>query len=122
MRGLDGAELYVITRPSRRVAYPRMVEAAIRGGADLIQFRDKTLSDGEFLEAARAVLAICRRHRVPLIINDRADAAALVGADGLHLGQDDLPVGEARKLFHGFIGKSCHAPRQTLAALAARAH
>lgn len=121
-RVLDGAELYVITCPPRRgLPYPRMVEAAIRGGADLVQFRDKHLPDGEFLKVARAILAVCRRRRVPLIINDRTAEAAIVGADGLHLGQDDLPVGEARNIFRGFIGTSCHATRQTRAALAARA-
>jgi thiamine-phosphate pyrophosphorylase len=71
---------------------------AIEGGARLIQWRDKTREKGVQLPIARALLAVCRDHGVPFIINDHADLALAIGADGVHVGQKDLPVDILRKL------------------------
>lgn len=76
----------------------RVARAAIAGGADCIQLREKSLDAGELLGRARALVAICRKHGVTSIINDRPDVALLSGADGVHVGQTDLPCAEVRRL------------------------
>lgn len=94
------------------------VEQAILGGVTLVQLREKNLSDEEFTENARKMLAICRKHDVPLIINDRADIAAKVGADGVHVGLDDMSVKEARCILGDgkIIGATAHNVKEALAA------
>jgi len=72
--------------------------AAIAGGVGLIQCRAKGLSTREMLPDMAAAIALGRRHGVPVIVNDRVDVALALGADGVHLGQDDLPVEAARRL------------------------
>ncbi|MGB9791967.1 MAG: thiamine phosphate synthase [Thermacetogeniaceae bacterium] len=74
------------------------VEAAIRGGVTLLQLREKDASSREFYEIALQMKRLAASHRIPLIINDRLDIALAVDADGLHVGQDDLPVDVARRL------------------------
>lgn len=71
---------------------------AVRGGATLLQYRDKTGSTRAMLMAVRAILAAVRGTGVPVLVNDRLDVALAAGADGVHVGQDDLPVAEARRL------------------------
>ncbi len=75
-----------------------IVAAAIRGGATMIQLREKTLSVRGTVALARRLQEITRPAGVPLIINDRADVALAIDADGVHVGQDDLPVADARRL------------------------
>jgi len=74
------------------------VEEAIRGGATLVQLREKEISSKEYLELAQRVKEVTDRHDIPLIINDRIDIALAIDADGVHLGPEDLPVPIARKL------------------------
>ncbi|HHW39629.1 MAG TPA: thiamine phosphate synthase [Syntrophomonadaceae bacterium] len=74
------------------------VEAAIRGGVTLLQLREKDASGREFYELALQMKRVAASHHIPLIINDRLDIALAVDADGLHVGQDDLPVDVARRL------------------------
>jgi thiamine-phosphate pyrophosphorylase len=74
------------------------VEQAVRGGCTLVQLREKNASSREFYETAARVRKITANLGVPLIINDRADIALAVNADGVHLGQDDLPLDAARRL------------------------
>ncbi len=74
------------------------VEAAIRGGITLLQLREKDASGREFYEIALQMKRVAGSHHIPLIINDRLDIALAVDADGLHVGQDDLPVEVARRL------------------------
>lgn len=82
------------------------LEAALRGGADCVQVREKDMADAALLARVREIVAICRgftlgaegRHGATVIVNDRPDIALLAGADGVHLGQDDLPCRKARKL------------------------
>lgn len=71
---------------------------AAAGGAGVIQYRDKDASPRVLFDTAREMLAICRAAGVPLVINDRPDIAMIVGADGVHLGQRDLPIAVARRL------------------------
>jgi thiamine-phosphate pyrophosphorylase len=89
-----------------------------KGGALLIQLRDKTSGSRDFLKSAKAAVIAARECGVNLIINDRADIAAAVGADGVHLGQDDLPVAAARELLgaKAIIGLSTHSLSQAEAA------
>lgn len=109
MRNLHG--LYVIT-DSRLLAgrLQAAVEAALRGGARLVQYRDKQLNAAMRREEAGALLTLCRHFDVPLIINDDAQLAADIGADGVHLGEHDLPVSEARRMLgpQAIIGRSCY--------------
>lgn len=75
-----------------------VVAAAIRGGVTLVQYREKGATTRTMVEEARALLGLCRSRGIPLIINDRADVAIAVGADGLHVGQDDMPAALARRI------------------------
>ena len=97
-----------------------VASAAIRGGADVLQLRDKTASPRKFLEEAECLLSVTRRAGIPLIINDRVDVAHAVGADGVHLGQEDLPLAAARRIlgFERLIGQSTHSLEQACTAAA----
>ena len=74
------------------------VEAALKGGATMIQLREKNIACDDFLAAALKIKAICKKYNVPLIINDNIDICMRADADGVHLGQGDTPVKEARKI------------------------
>ena len=86
------------------------VAAAIQGGARVIQYRDKGEDQGRRMREAESLLSICRAHRVPLIVNDDLALAAAVGADGIHLGRDDVPLPLARERLgaSAIIGVSCY--------------
>ena len=92
-------------------------EAALRGGADCLQLREKNLSDRELLDRARRLAGLCRKSGKLLIVNDRPDIAAAAGADGVHLGQDDLPVAWARRIMPAgaVVGLSTHTLTQVTA-------
>ena len=85
-------------------------EQAILGGADCLQLREKELDEGELLHRARQLTELCRQHGVLSIINDRPDIALLSGADGVHVGQEDLPAAEVRRLVGNdkLVGVSTH--------------
>ncbi|MPZ42086.1 MAG: thiamine phosphate synthase [Betaproteobacteria bacterium] len=86
-----------------------LVETALSGGARLLQYRNKTASDVLRFEQAATLLAICRRHDVPLIVNDDLELAAQIGAEGVHLGRDDGDAAKARaRLPDALIGVSCY--------------
>ena len=108
----DQLQLYAITDRSwlKGRSLESVVEAALAGGATMLQLREKTLSDEEMLKEALALKPICARYQVPLIINDRVDIAKRAGADGVHLGQDDQDLDEARAILgpQAIIGVSCH--------------
>ncbi len=86
------------------------IERCIEGGVDVVQLRDKHLSDSRLVERAIRVQRVCAEHRVPFILNDRPDLAAAIGADGVHVGQEDMAPDEARRLMgeHAIIGLSTH--------------
>ena len=75
----------------------QQVEAAIRGGATCVQLREKQLDKDAFLAEARQIAALCKARGVPFIINDDLDIALACGADGVHVGQDDMPAAEVRR-------------------------
>lgn len=93
--------------------------ACLAAGARCIQLREKQLPDAELLGRARTLRRLTREHDALLIINDRPDIARLAAADGVHVGQTDLPVADARRIAGGqrLIGKSTHDPREWNAAL-----
>lgn len=112
--------LYVLLTESYcRLPWQQTLEAAIRGGAGCIQLREKSLEGAALLERARAVRDITRKRGVLFAMNDRPDIARLADADILHVGQDDLPVREVRRLVGGamLVGKSTHTVEQFDAAL-----
>ena len=90
------------------------MDRCIRGGVDIVQLREKHLDDDTLLSRARALLAVCRSYEVPFIVNDRPDLAAAVGADGVHVGQDDAPPAHARAIVgdDAIVGLSTHAPSE----------
>jgi thiamine-phosphate pyrophosphorylase len=118
------ARLYAITcsPPGGSAGYLAMARAACEGGVDVIQFRDKTLSGKEKYEAGRQLRKICAEFNVLFIVNDAVDLALAVRADGVHLGQDDLPLPVVKELVRNsgrkefLVGKSTHTLAQALEA------
>jgi thiamine-phosphate pyrophosphorylase len=116
---LRRARLYLVLD----AAAERMLPAALRGGADMVQLRDKRLDDDSLLEAAARLGGICREHGVLFWLNDRPDLALAAGADGVHVGQDDASPGEVREQVGDrlLIGVSTHSAEQFDAALGSEA-
>lgn len=102
------------------VTLAQAVEAALDGGVTCLQLREKEASAGEILALARTLLPLCRARNVPLLINDRVDIALAAGADGVHLGQEDLPLPEARALLgpDRILGATAHTVEEALRAQA----
>jgi thiamine-phosphate pyrophosphorylase len=111
---LRDARLYFV---ADRGGMSRALDAALAGGADLFQLRDKDASDDELLEAAIAARERCRAAGALFILNDRPDLAKACGADGVHVGQDDTPVARAREIVgpEGIVGLSTHSMQQAQA-------
>lgn len=109
---LRAARLYLVcdAKPGGR-ELPDVIREAVAGGVDVVQLRDKQLGDDELAAVANAARALCERIGALLIVNDRPLVAREAGADGTHVGQDDMPVAEARALLGEdmLIGLSTHA-------------
>jgi thiamine-phosphate pyrophosphorylase len=108
--------LYLVTDRglSRGRSHEEVVRRAIAGGATLVQYREKKLPVDAMADEAARILRVCRERGVPFIVNDSLETARRIGADGLHLGQDDLDPAEARAILgEGFvIGVSVHDARE----------
>jgi len=117
---LARARLYFVT--DARTA-PAVLRAALEGGADMLQLRDREASDDELLSAAGVFRALCDTHDALFWINDRPDLALRAGADGVHVGQDDMNVEDAGQVTGGelLIGLSTHSPEQLERGIAAGA-
>jgi len=117
---LGDARLYFVVEAS---ASDRLLDAALTGGCDLLQLRDREASDDELLAAAERFRDACDVHGALFVVNDRPEIALQAGADGVHVGQDDLPVDAVRRLVGPdvLIGLSTHAPEQFDAGLASAA-
>jgi thiamine-phosphate pyrophosphorylase len=102
--------LYALVDPQTAPSHdlPELASLVARGGATLVQLRDKLRATRAMVETARAIRARLAPLGVPLLVNDRADVAFAAGADGVHLGQDDMAVEDARRLLgpHALIGQS----------------
>ena len=109
-------KLYVITSPGPGLV--EKVRQAVLGGADVVQLRDKLATDDDLVQQARQLLQVTRPAGIPLIVNDRVQAALSAGADGVHLGQDDGLLSEARRILgeDAIYGRSTHSVAQGLAA------
>ena len=113
--------LYAVT--DRAWVGPRtlyqQVEAALKGGVTCVQLREKELDDQAFLDEAKEIAALCRRYKVPFFINDNVEIAIKCGADGIHVGQQDMCVKEVRKLVGNnmMIGVSVHTVEEALEAV-----
>jgi len=118
--------LCVITDTSTqsRFSHEQLASMAIEGGADMIQLRDKHLTEIELIENARCVQRVCVDHGVTFIVNDRVDIALEIGADGVHVGSMDTPVQKARSLLgeSAIVGGSAGTLADALAVEAAGAN
>jgi thiamine-phosphate pyrophosphorylase len=116
---MAGVRLCVlVTRAIARVPLVEAASLALEGGADCIQLREKGLADRELAALARELVELCRGRGAAFIVNDRADVARAVGATGVHVGQDDLSVADARAVVgeHAVVGRSTHGVEQALVA------
>ena len=113
-------KLYVITESaiSRGRSNEFVVKEAIKGGAEIIQLREKQWDKNKIKKEAIKLLKICRKNNALFIVNDYVDVALEIGADGVHLGQSDMPVSEARKICGNklIIGLSTHSVEQAVKA------
>ncbi len=117
------ARLYLVARAQLAAgSLAGLIPGLAAAGVDLVQLREKDLEAGDLVRAGEPVAAACRRAGVPLIINDRPDVALALAADGVHLGQNDLPPTVARRILgdDAVIGRSTHSPEQIDAALRVR--
>jgi thiamine-phosphate pyrophosphorylase len=118
-RRFADVRLYVLVTSARCPGSVREVaRAAIAGGADAVQLREKGIPDAEFLALAAELRELTDETGRLFVVNDRPDIAAIVGADGVHLGQGDLPVAETRRLLRpgAVVGRSTHSVGQATAA------
>ncbi len=116
---LARSRLYFVVeaRPHGRDPAP-LLEAALRGGVDIVQLRDKELADDDLVAAAEPFRTACAAHGALFVLNDRPDLVEACGADGVHVGQEDTPAREARRLVgpERLVGVSTHSRGQMLAA------
>ncbi len=119
VQGFDWS-LYLVTDPrlSERSSLPLTVEAAIKGGAGIVQYRDKEAGTRKMVETAKELCDVCHQLGACFLVNDRVDVALAVGADGVHVGQDDMPVDIARKLLgkDKLIGVTVHNAEEIMKA------
>ena len=115
-------KLYLVTDSSKFESQDKFLDAvasALQGGVQILQLREKTANAKEFVELGKKVRELCSLYNAIFIINDRVDIAHIVGADGVHLGQDDVDIHSARHLLgkDAIVGLSTHAPEQALKAV-----
>ncbi len=115
---LTSASLYLVTSPSENLI--SIVEAALKGGLTLVQYRDKNTDDLIRLQNAQKLCQLCHDYGALFLINDRVDLAIAVNADGIHLGQQDLPIAIARQMLgpQKIIGRSTTNPQEMALAIA----
>lgn len=112
---LAGVNLYLLlTRRGAMTSADWMIPEAVGGGVGIVQLREKDMTDRELLARAREIRGHCRRAGCLFIVNDRPDIAIASEADGVHLGQDDLPISQVRRMMghRALIGVSTHSPEQ----------
>ncbi|CAN1211339.1 Thiamine-phosphate synthase [Tumidithrix helvetica PCC 7403] len=121
LQKLQDAHLYLVTMPSDRLR--ETVEAALQGGVKIVQYRQKDEDDGARVAIAQQLCQICHQYNALFLVNDRVDIALAVGADGVHLGQQDMPVAIARSILGKdlIIGQSTTNPDELQRAIEAKA-
>ena len=112
---LAGRRFYLCTPD--RPDLGEFVDACIRGGVDIVQYREKNAEARAILKRGAIVRDVCRSHGVPFILNDRPDLAVELGADGVHVGQEDCPPAAARRIMgpNAIIGLSTHSQDDLIA-------
>jgi thiamine-phosphate pyrophosphorylase len=119
---LAKAQLYLVTGQelSKGRPTPKVAEEALKGGVDILQMREYSLNDSELLKTGQKLRELTRKYNALFIVNNRPDIARLLDADGVHIGQDDLPIAEARKIIGTgkMVGVSTHAVDQMRKAIA----
>lgn len=114
---LGSASLYLVARARLGAGtLADLVPELVSAGVDIVQLREKEMDKAEVREAAAPILDACRSAGIPFIVNDYPDVAAELGADGVHVGQDDAPVPAARRAAGGLVGLSTHSRQQVIAA------
>lgn len=105
------------TLVQKKYSHIEIAKLAIKGGADLIQLRDKNLPTSELIEIAKKISVLCKKAKVLFLVNDRTDVAMVSDADGVHLGQEDIPIKDARKLLgkNKIIGGTAHNMKEAIA-------
>ncbi|MFA5159145.1 MAG: thiamine phosphate synthase [Candidatus Omnitrophota bacterium] len=122
----DNFRLYAVTDfKTENPDVLEKIEAAYEGGADIVQLRSKVLADAALIRLGLRIKKIARKNRKLFFVNDRVDLALAAGADGVHLGQSDMPIWMARRLVKQaglkiWIGKSTHSLKQALMAVSER--
>lgn len=115
---LNAARLYLVCGARGGSAdpgnLPELLRGAVAGGVDIVQLREKEMADEELVAVANAARALCERIGALLIVNDRPQVAVEAGADGVHVGQDDISVEEVRRIVgeEMLVGLSTHAPAE----------
>ncbi len=113
--------LYAVTDSAwvGRQSLAQQVESALKGGVTCVQLREKSLNEADFLKEALEIKALCKQYGVPFFINDNVDIAIRCGADGIHVGQEDMQAAQVRKLVgeHMMIGVSVHSVEEALQAI-----
>jgi thiamine-phosphate pyrophosphorylase len=118
LQQLKAARLYLVTSPSENLV--AIVEASLKGGLTLVQYRDKNTDDLIRFENAQKLCQLCHDYGALFLVNDRVDLALAVNADGIHLGQQDLPIAIARQILgpNRIIGRSTTNPQEMAKAIA----
>lgn len=120
--GLESKRLYLVTNSDKFNSEDEFLDAiasALEGGVDILQFREKNMPARKIIELGGKIKQLCSEYNTMFIVNDRVDIAAILEADGVHLGQDDLDVKSARAILgeNIIVGVSTHAPEQALKAV-----
>lgn len=115
---LAKANTYLVTSPSEQLL--AIVESALKGGIDIVQYREKSADDQVRLELAGKMKSLCHQYNALFVVNDRVDIAAAVGADGVHLGQQDFSMAAARRILGPLpiVGRSTTSPTEMDRAIA----
>jgi thiamine-phosphate pyrophosphorylase len=102
----------------KKYSHIDIAKMALKGAADILQFRDKFMNTSELIDTASRIKKICSKSKTKFIVNDRVDVAMIVDADGVHFGKEDIPVTEARKLLgkEKIIGATAHSLSEALKA------
>lgn len=118
---LEKKKLYLVTNSDKFVSQDDFLNAsasALQGGVDILQLREKSIPDGVFVEIAHKMRTLCDEYGATFIINDRIDIAQIVEADGVHLGQSDISIHDARMILgtNAIIGKTTSTPDEIIKA------
>lgn len=122
LKKLEDKKLYLVTDRSKFSSVDEFLDAiasSLKGGVQIVQLREKTASAKEFIELGKKIKALCSLYDALFIINDRVDIAHIIGADGVHLGQDDIDIDSARHILGKdfIVGLSTHSPEDAQKAM-----